>query len=232
MFDISLTATDDDGGVDSDGATVIIAGNSGRARSLGYWQTSYRGRTGFFDSPTLDCYLAIAGFMSAVFNEVVDASTQAKAAQVLHPRGQNTMSDLLDAQLPALSPISRELAMRQMMLMTLLPLLLVGAATCTAHPMSETGIRCEDHPLHPRLLAAANHTLRVIVTLGDDRDDDVQRLQDRLVALVEGTEHQVLRRYDNFPIVALSVGEEAFCRLVASTLVKAIQEDVPEPPGP
>jgi hypothetical protein len=100
MFDISLTATDDDGGVDSDGATVIIAGNSGRARSLGYWQTEFRGRTSVFDSTTLDCYLAIAGFMSAVFNEVVDASTQAKAAQVLHPRGQS-MSALLDAQLLA-----------------------------------------------------------------------------------------------------------------------------------
>jgi YD repeat-containing protein len=101
MFDISLTATDDDGGVDSDGVTVIIAGNSGRARSLGYWQTEFRGRTGVFDGTTLDCYLAIAGFMSAVFNEEVDASTQAKAAQVLHPRGQNSMSDLLDAQLLA-----------------------------------------------------------------------------------------------------------------------------------
>jgi subtilisin family serine protease len=101
MFAISLTATDDDGGVDSDGASVIIAGNSGRARSLGYWQTEFRGRTSVFDGTTLDCYLAIAGFMSAVFNEVVDASTQAKAAQVLHPRGQNSMLDLLDAQLLA-----------------------------------------------------------------------------------------------------------------------------------
>jgi len=101
MFDISLTATDDDGGVDSDGVTVIIAGNSGRARSLGYWQTEFRGRTGVFDSTTLNCYLAITGFMSGVFNEVVDASTQAKAAQVLHPRGQNSVSDLLGAQLLA-----------------------------------------------------------------------------------------------------------------------------------
>jgi hypothetical protein len=100
MFDISLTATDDDGGVGSDGASVIIAGNSGRSRSLGYWQTEYRGRTGVFDDATLDCYLAIAGFMSAVFHEVVDASTKAKAAQVLHPRG-NSMSALLDAQLLA-----------------------------------------------------------------------------------------------------------------------------------
>jgi len=101
MFGITLTAIDDDGGVGSDGANVIIAGNSGTARSLGYWQTEFRGRTGVFDSPTLDCYLAIADFMSAVFNGVVDASTQARAAQVLHPRGQNTMSDLLDAQLLA-----------------------------------------------------------------------------------------------------------------------------------
>jgi hypothetical protein len=121
--------------------------------------------------------------------------------------------------------------MRQMMLMILLPLLFVGAATCTTQPMSETGIRCEDHPLHPTLRAAENHTLNVIVTLADDRDDDVQRLQGRLDALLEGAEHQVLRRSDNFPIVTLRVGEEAFCRLVASALVKAIQQDVPQPPG-
>jgi hypothetical protein len=118
-----------------------------------------------------------------------------------------------------------------MMLMILLPLLLVGAATCTTQPMSETGIRCEDHPLHPRLRATENHTLNVIVTLADGRDDDVQRLRGRLDALLEGAEHQVLRRYDNFPIVTLRVGEEAFCRLVASALVRAIQQDVPEPPG-
>jgi len=120
--------------------------------------------------------------------------------------------------------------MRQMMLMILLPLLLVGPATCTTQPMRETEIRCEDHPLYPRLRAAENQTLSIVVALGDG-DDDVQRLQGRLDVLLEGAEHQILRRSDNFPIVTVRVGEDAFCRLVSSSLVKAMQQDVPEPPG-
>jgi len=115
--------------------------------------------------------------------------------------------------------------------MTLMFLLIVGSTACSSPPMSEAGMRCEDHPLHPRLLATANQTLHVIVTLGDDLDDNVERLQDRLDALLEGAQHQVLRRSDSFPIVTLRVGEEAFCRLAASALVQAMQEDVPEPPG-
>lgn len=101
MFEISLTATDDDGGEGSAAATVIIAGNSGRARSSGYWQSAYRGQTSFFDTTTLDCYLAIVGFMSAVFHEEVDVSTRQKAAQLLHPGGKKNMGDLLDTQLLA-----------------------------------------------------------------------------------------------------------------------------------
>jgi hypothetical protein len=98
-FGVVLTATDDDGGEGLDDVMVIIAGNSGRARTAGYWQTEYRGRTRSFDSATLDCYLAMVGFMSAVFDEEVDASTTARAAQVLHPGGNSGMSDLLDVQL-------------------------------------------------------------------------------------------------------------------------------------
>jgi hypothetical protein len=120
--------------------------------------------------------------------------------------------------------------MKKLMTMTALPFLLVGAATCT-QPLSESAMRCEDHPLHSRLQAAENQTLNVTVTLEDAEDTDVQRLQDRLVALLQGTRHEVLRRSDNFAIVTLSIGPDAFCRMVGSALVKAIQEDVPEPPS-
>ncbi len=100
-FAVSLTATDDDGGAGSDGVSVVIAGNSGQARSQGYWQTEYRGKTKKFDNATLDCYLSIVGFMSAVFDEVVDASTKEKAAKILHPGGNTGMAELLDIQLLA-----------------------------------------------------------------------------------------------------------------------------------
>jgi hypothetical protein len=39
--------------------------------------------------------------MSAVFDEVVDASTKANAAKILHPGGNMGMADLLDVQLLA-----------------------------------------------------------------------------------------------------------------------------------
>ena len=98
---ITLTARDDDDGEGNDTANVVITGDSGRARSLGYWQTEYRGARSAFDDATRLCYLAIAGHMSTVFHAAVDASTIPKAANVLFPRGRSTMSDLLDAQLLA-----------------------------------------------------------------------------------------------------------------------------------
>jgi hypothetical protein len=98
---VDLTVADDDGGDDSDQVNVIIGGNSGQARSAGYWMTEYRGNKSQVDVATLDCYLAIAGFMSAVFDEEVDASTQNKAAKVLMPTGKPDIRELLDVQLLA-----------------------------------------------------------------------------------------------------------------------------------
>jgi hypothetical protein len=104
MYDVVLTAVDDDGGVGDDAIAVIIAGASGQARSAGYWLPQYRGnRSNHFDHATLDCYLEIAGHMSAVFDEVrAGTSSRAQAASVLHVAGnQGGMWALLDQQLLA-----------------------------------------------------------------------------------------------------------------------------------
>ncbi len=103
VFAVDLTVDDDDGGSDVDGANVVIAGTSGRARGSGFWQPQYRGqRSNEFDMETLDCYLEIANFMSAVFSEERDASTKSEAGKVLHPRGNSgDMTELLDQQLLA-----------------------------------------------------------------------------------------------------------------------------------
>lgn len=102
MFTVTLTATDDDGGIDSDEGTVVMAGASGTARGQGHWASQYRGRSAHFDPITLGCYLEVAGHMSAVFNEVRDASTGSKAAQVLHVKGnEGDLSQLLDQELLA-----------------------------------------------------------------------------------------------------------------------------------
>lgn len=103
LFDIALTALDDDGGTDSDAATVIMIGNSGRARSSGYWQPQYRnGRAGSFGQSTLLCYLAITRHMSAVFNEVRTVNTVSQAGSILQPKSNGgDMRLLLDQQLLA-----------------------------------------------------------------------------------------------------------------------------------
>lgn len=109
--------------------------------------------------------------------------------------------------------------------------LLLAAFSCMTQLMSESERQCEDHPLHASLRAADDRTLRVIVALVADAAESVAQRQDRLLTALRGTEHTVLRRSDNFPIITLAVSEAAFCRLVASPLVHAIQRDVPEPSG-
>ncbi len=100
---ISLRATDDDGGVTTQTANVVIAGNSERARSSGYWQTQYRNvRSSAVGEGTLLCYLQIAAQLSSVYNEIRDASTLAKAGAILQNSGSSgDMRFILDQQLLA-----------------------------------------------------------------------------------------------------------------------------------
>jgi hypothetical protein len=102
LYTVTLTAADDDGGQASTEAQVIVAGTSGRARGVGYWLPQYRGnRTNELSAETLGCYLAIAGHMSAVFDEARSGTgTFAEATDVLHTGGsKGDMSEILDRQL-------------------------------------------------------------------------------------------------------------------------------------
>lgn len=83
FYTVTFGASDDDGGTASDTVKVIITGNASLQRSAGYWQTQYRPRPTAFTEARRLCYLAIAGFMSTVFDEVRDASTVAAAFDVL-----------------------------------------------------------------------------------------------------------------------------------------------------
>jgi len=78
-------------------------GNSRNTRSAGYWQHQYRGNGKIdFSQTTLNCYLAIVGYMSQVFNEVRDASTIPAVFGVLFPGGnKGNMTEILDRQLLA-----------------------------------------------------------------------------------------------------------------------------------
>jgi hypothetical protein len=83
FYTVTFGASDDDGGSASDQVKVIITGNASQERGAGYWQTQYRPRPTAFSEERRLCYLAIAGFMSQVFDEVRDASTVPKAFDVL-----------------------------------------------------------------------------------------------------------------------------------------------------
>ncbi len=109
-------------------------------------------------------------------------------------------------------------------LLLLLPLL-VTAFTCTTEPTTDSQERCEDHPLHAELIAADGATLRVVVTLAQESGDDPATLQDRLLEELRGSQHEIVRRSVNFPILTLVVGEDALCRLVSSALVTSIERD-------
>jgi hypothetical protein len=87
LYQVGFTSTDDDSGTASDSVQVIIAGNATTLFNAGYWQTQYRPRPTAFTEARRQCYLLIAGYMSTVFNEKTDASTVAKAFDVLFVGG-------------------------------------------------------------------------------------------------------------------------------------------------
>lgn len=101
MYDVTFNVTDDDGGAASDTIKVLITAPPSKDRGAGYWQHQYKGNGKIDFTPAqLDCYLAIAAFVSNVFNEVRDASTIAKAYDVIFVGGNGgDATQLLDREL-------------------------------------------------------------------------------------------------------------------------------------
>jgi hypothetical protein len=103
VYTSGLTVTDDDGGSTTGSLNVVIVGNNHPNRPHGYWKQQNRyhafgtGPAPDFDSATLDCYLAIAAYMSTVFNE----QTFAQAYEVLDTSGTSQINQLFDEQLLA-----------------------------------------------------------------------------------------------------------------------------------
>jgi hypothetical protein len=82
---VGLTATDDDLAAGEDHVPVIVTGGAANsARLEGYWQHQF-GRMGAtdFDDAALDCYLGVVAQLSAVFGEVRELSSIARAYRVL-----------------------------------------------------------------------------------------------------------------------------------------------------
>jgi fungalysin metallopeptidase (M36)/PKD domain-containing protein len=101
IYTVTFDAQDDDAGnADDDTVAVIIAGNASLQRGAGYWQTQYRPRPTAFSEERRQCYLAIARFMSSVFDEAVSISTVAQAFDVLKiSNNEGSASQKLDREL-------------------------------------------------------------------------------------------------------------------------------------
>ncbi|WP_351233110.1 M36 family metallopeptidase [Streptomyces sp. NPDC002133] len=84
LYQLSFTARDDDGGTGSDGVPLIVQGNAPLSLLADIWYVKYlTGDLSGLGKERLDCYLKIVEHSSAVFSELVDVSTQEKAASTL-----------------------------------------------------------------------------------------------------------------------------------------------------
>jgi len=102
FYTVTFGAADDDAGTASDTVKVIVAGNASLQRGAGYWLTQYRPRPTAFTEAQRQCYLAIVGFMSTVFDEVRNASTVQDAFDVLDVKqNEGAAFNQLDRQLLA-----------------------------------------------------------------------------------------------------------------------------------
>ena len=98
-YDIGLSATDDDGGVDVYSATVLITGSTERNRGAGYWQQQFHpSGSAYFTQDALACLLAVSGFVSQTFDEVRTAATVPEGRAVLAPAPWWSARDQLDRQ--------------------------------------------------------------------------------------------------------------------------------------
>ncbi len=96
-YTVGFSALDDDGGSASASVLVLIRGPVGtHDKSAGYWVHEYRYASGDeIDPVTLGCYLKMVGLLSRVFDEVRDASTFAKAYDILR-NGTSSARDRFD----------------------------------------------------------------------------------------------------------------------------------------
>ncbi len=101
FYDVAVEVADDDGGTDLESLPKLVTGDGDCTKSQGFWkhQFSKKGKHQI-DDVTLQAYLDIVGFASAVFSEQVPASTIGEARDVMWASGPS-MRDKAEAQLLA-----------------------------------------------------------------------------------------------------------------------------------
>lgn len=85
LFNLGVKVEDDDAGLGSDSAVVLVTGNADTSKGHGWWLNQYRPKPPHDFTPAeLQCYLDIANYFSLVFSEHRDADSRADATQVLN----------------------------------------------------------------------------------------------------------------------------------------------------
>lgn len=96
LYELDVTAVDDDGGSGSDAATVVITGNADTSRGSGYWYANLRPKKpNDFSTAELECYLAIAGFFSLVFP---DGLTRTDGREILNSPAKSPEEIIFDEE--------------------------------------------------------------------------------------------------------------------------------------
>jgi hypothetical protein len=67
--------------------------------------------------------------------------------------------------------------------------------------------------------------LPVLVSLAVREDEQLEAVQDLVLTDLEGTSFTLRRRMRNTPLIALAVGNEAFCLLVTHDRVTQVERD-------
>ena len=84
---IEITVTDDDGGqASAELAKLVTGGDCTCTRSMGFWKHQFGRKPAHIDHETLQTYLDLIDFTSAVFSEIVPAATLTEARSVLWNR--------------------------------------------------------------------------------------------------------------------------------------------------
>ena len=85
LYNLTVDVTDDDNGVGSDSAVVLVTGNATVSKGHGWWLNEYRPKSANDFTPAqLQCYLDIVNYLSMVFSEDTPALTRAQATKILN----------------------------------------------------------------------------------------------------------------------------------------------------
>jgi Zn-dependent metalloprotease len=98
LYDLVVTVGDDDGGTANDMVAVVVRGNGTISKGSGWWLNQYRPKPpANFTNGTLECYLAITGYFSMVFDDM----TRQEAVKILQSPAKSPSLDVFKQQLLA-----------------------------------------------------------------------------------------------------------------------------------